>query len=1130
MAEIHTADWTRINDAADRFERAWKQGQRPRIEDYLAEADPGLRAALLEELLRVERELRRGQGEDPGPREYSLRFSQHAELIRAVFGPGPDRPETEGQPADSKTTAPVTTGLEPGDNGDLPPGTLIGYFGDYQLIKELGRGGMGIVYKARQLSLNRLVALKMLRAGALATEDDLRRFQNEAEAVAMLDHPHIVPILEVGQHDGRRYFSMKLIGGQSLDRKLGEFTADLKASARLVKTLAEAVHHAHQRGILHRDLKPGNVLLDEHGEPHVTDFGLAKRVQADGDLTLSGAILGTPAYMAPEQASGNRRLVTTVTDVYGLGAILYALVTGRAPFRGDSPAQTLEQVRGWTLEPPSKLNPRVLRDLEVIVLKCLEKEPERRYGSAAALVDDLQRYLDGEPILARPTGLAIRAWMWCKRNPALARLASALMLAVLVLLILGAGIILVERHRRLEAEARVLAQTNFDLARKAVEDYFTRVSEDTLLKKQDSVDIRRLRGELLTMALGYYREFLRQRSNDPELRRQLADAQFRVGQILFEIGDRPEEALAAFNASIALWDELRSAAPDDPEVRARLARVYLALGAQHTWSRDFPPAFAAFGRSRDILMKLHGERRADASYRFSLADCDCELGVAEGEAGELDRGLEHLKEAESLLRGLLSESPADAVYRKRLADGFNGQGFIYSRKRQDAQALGAFRQFQEICQSLLAEIRSGPRPAKLLDSLGTSYYNVGAILSRLDRSKVLESFEKALEYRSALAEVHPSVSDFRERLAVSLAEIAPLRHEAAGRDEEAFAAIRRSIEIFDKLVASQPDQPRYRAELGRALNILGYLHDEFRDNTRALPALERALQEVQRAVADSPVTDLYKEWEVNILQNLGEQYADFGRVDEGLPHYRRAVEIRRRLLDAHPGDKDLTLELADQLAMLAGFERHGGHPAEAERLYADAADRLESLAAAAADRAVQVGRGTFLMGRGRAAADQGADARALPILRRAVAVLKPFGSSATDDPRPRQRLTEALWEAARISRRTGAADEADRLEAERQALWKDRSPGDLAALAMAENTQAATVGYGRLPVGDLAEAVRRLDLDLAAANLRLAISLGFRDLSALRKNPDATLLLSRDEMRSQIMDLVFPAWPFDDNP
>ena len=284
---------------------------------------------------------------------------------------------------------------------------VIGFFGDYVLIEELGRGDMGIVYKARDLSRNGLVALKMLQAGTGATEDDLRRLKNEAQVAAWLDHPHIVPIFEVGQLDGRLYIGMKLIDGPSLERKLGEFAADPKASARLVKTLAEAVHYAHQRGTLHLDLNPHNVLIDESGEPHVIDFGLAKRVQADSDLIQNGAILGTPACMAPEQVSGQRGRVTTATDVYGLGAILYALMTGRAPFGADSPAETLAQVCDGTPEPPSKHHPWIARDLEIIVLKCLEREPERRYSSAAALSDDLGRYRNGKLILPGLSGLAI---------------------------------------------------------------------------------------------------------------------------------------------------------------------------------------------------------------------------------------------------------------------------------------------------------------------------------------------------------------------------------------------------------------------------------------------------------------------------------------------------------------------------------------------------------------------------------------------------------------------------------------------------------------------------------------------------------------------------------------------------
>jgi serine/threonine-protein kinase len=251
------------------------------------------------------------------------------------------------------------------------------YFGDYELLRVLGRGGMGVVYKAKQQSLNRLVAVKMIRAGHWAGEEEVRRFKNEAEAVANLDHPQIVTIHEVGEHHGHHYFSMKLVDGPSLAGLLPRYAADPRAAATLVAEAARAVHHAHQRGILHRDLKPSNILLDAEGRPHVTDFGLARRIEGDSDLSVSGAILGTPAYMSPEQASGRRGAITTAVDVYGLGAVLYAVFTGRAPFLCETVVATLEQVREQAPERPRLINSKVDRDLETICLKCLEKDPRR---------------------------------------------------------------------------------------------------------------------------------------------------------------------------------------------------------------------------------------------------------------------------------------------------------------------------------------------------------------------------------------------------------------------------------------------------------------------------------------------------------------------------------------------------------------------------------------------------------------------------------------------------------------------------------------------------------------------------------------------------------------------------------
>src|SRR5438034_1693866 len=311
---------------------------------------------------------------------------------------------------------------------------MLGELGDYELLEEIGRGAQGVVFRARQKSLNRTIALKVISLGQWASKAHLKRFRREAEAAASLDHPCIVPIYEVDERDGSCYFSMKFVEGGQLDEVTRREPMPIRRAVELIAKVARTVHYAHEHGILHRDIKPGNILLDTKGEPHLTDFGLARLVESESSVTHTLDVLGTPSYMAPEQAAGNNAAVGSVTDVYGLGAVLYQLLTGHPPFAGGTTYETIKLVLDTEPRQPRLLNPKIDRDLSTICLKCLEKDPKRRYPSALALAEDLERWLKHEPIKARHTGVFARGRKWVQRNPT-----SALLAASLVALVAAAG-------------------------------------------------------------------------------------------------------------------------------------------------------------------------------------------------------------------------------------------------------------------------------------------------------------------------------------------------------------------------------------------------------------------------------------------------------------------------------------------------------------------------------------------------------------------------------------------------------------------------------------------------------------------------------------------------------------------
>jgi regulator of sirC expression with transglutaminase-like and TPR domain len=454
-----------------RFERLWPR-ERPAIDDFLAACPAGERLAVLGELAHTDLEFRLRAGEPARVEDYLGRYPELADRPAIVAGLLAAEFHLRCQcdpacdPADFRRRFPQHAGLLERlaqENAALatvnrlssrlgpePPGAPPGVdVPGYEILGELGRGGMGVVYKARQTAANRLVALKMILAGAHAGADDLARFRTEAQAIARLQHPHVVQIHEVGEHDGLPFFSLEFCPRGSLSKKLGGTPLPPREAAALVEKLAHGMHAAHQKGVIHRDLKPANVLLGEDGTPKITDFGLAKKLDEAGQ-TASGAIMGTPSYMAPEQAGGKSREIGSATDVYALGAILYECLTGRPPFKAATALDTILQVMADDPVPPSQLNARTPRDLEIICLKCLRKEPGKRYGSALALAEDLHRFLGGEPIQARRVSAGERGLKWARRRPAQAALAAALLVAAAAT---AAGTVYYVRYEHARAEA-----------------------------------------------------------------------------------------------------------------------------------------------------------------------------------------------------------------------------------------------------------------------------------------------------------------------------------------------------------------------------------------------------------------------------------------------------------------------------------------------------------------------------------------------------------------------------------------------------------------------------------------------------------------------------------------------------
>jgi serine/threonine protein kinase len=856
-------------NARRRFEAAWAAGRPEAIEQFLpAEADSHY-LPTLEELVHIDLEFAwkswQSSGEatlplTPPPlvENYLKRFAQlnqpaivrrlleQERLVRHRHGDRPSPTEYCARFPDLVTTRAEVAGWQAPAN---EPAVELPAVSGYELLEVLGRGGMGVVYKALHRNLGRLVALKMILAGGHAGPQELARFRTEAEAVARLQHPNVVQIFEVGAHDGRPYLALEFVAGGSLAQHLAGTPQTPRPAAELVETLARAVDHAHQRGIVHRDLKPANILLQNanckmqnanlrednlqfaiynlhFAIPKITDFGLAKILQSEPgtsatlDRTQTGAVLGTPSYMAPEQARGDKSNVGVPADVYALGAILYEMLTGRPPFRGSTTSETIQQVLNEDPVPPLGLQRSLPRDLQTICLKCLHKEPARRYASALELADDLHRFLAGEPVRARPTGRLERAVKWARRRPAAAAL-LAVGAGVLVILALGGlaynawleGEVRREQERtreseRLRAETRIQrdrAEANFQLAREAVERMLTRLGTRRLV---GIPHMERERLQALQDARAFYEQFLTQRGDDPAVRRDAALA------------------------------------------HAQLAHIHALLGEHRPAAREYDQAL----RLQQELTA--GSDPSGAPWR-DLADTYINRGHLRAGSAQVAAAESDFREALGIRRRLAAEPGAAPIHRYELAAVYHCLGSLCSDLDRHADAVANFRLAIPILEKLVAHDRSN---APYRTELARTCNDLGSVLRTMKRRpEAKRALGRAIKLLERLAAEAPRNPDFRFDLANSLNNLA-LVHSSLYEDKEAMALHRRAIDLQRRLVADFGAVPDYHNQLGGTLQNLADLLMENRQGDEAWRLLQEALAQQWFALQTNPREPRYHEF------------------------------------------------------------------------------------------------------------------------------------------------------------------------------------------------------------------------------------------------------------------------------
>jgi serine/threonine protein kinase len=918
----------------------------------------------------LDRYLRALEGGFPPPRQQL--FEAHSDLagpLRMYLDNLDDLHDVAAAFGKHDATADDTSPRDPGEKR----------LGDFVLVREVGRGGMGVVYEARQISLARRVALKVLPFAAVLESRQIARFKNEAQAAAQLHHPNIVPVYAVGVERGVHYYAMQFIDGQPLDRAIAELrpAAPREARASLASTVstsnaahrdtpqsgpppaldlarepsflrrqhasrqeyfravmrlgiqaAQALHAAHSYGIVHRDIKPSNLLVDDDGKLWVTDFGLA-RCQNDMTLTRTGDVVGTWQYMSPEQALGEAALVDHRTDVYSLGATLYELATLQPAYAGENREKLLARIDRRDPPRPRSIDPHLPADLENVLLKAMARERDDRYLTAQDLADDLRRVLEGQPTVARPPTLVDRLSKFARRHRRMVAAAAALVLVATAGL--AASTLLINRERAQAQANFARAEHYFRQAQNTV-DALGSVFAERLAEVPGAEQARR---ELLDETLQYYRRFIDEAGDDPTLRADLATTYGKIGALNDQMG-LAGEAFAAHESAIELLEKLVADQPASADYRQRLAvcRNNLALSLARAGRTD--EARRTYQQAIDAQRKLAAEQPTDRRLRADLARSHNNLGSLERETGDAARAAASFREAIRLAEAAAQTVKDDAESQRSLAAAYNNLASL--GESDGAQAVELYEKAAE-CQR--SAVRLKPAQLQHRRELATTLNNLGAALAKTGRvDEAAKAYDEAIDRQQELLRLAPLERTYRRDLAVTYNNLGLVY---AGRKQADLAerCFRNALGFQQQLVAEQPDDLELLSSAGGMHNNLGIVLEQRDSVADAAASYAKAVELQSAAHRRAPAIERYRSFLSRHYYNLGRASRERGRLDEAV----RAALARKKLW---PRDPERLLSVAEELALAS-------RQADQNKSAAPQADELADLAVAALREAVDAG-------------------------------------------------------------------------------------------------------------------------------------------------------------------------------